>query len=286
MYCKKCGVLNEDDALFCKKCGTSLVLEYEDDDYQNLEKNKSKNKKAKASKAKTKTKVKNKVKKVKQKSNSQNNKRGNNNVIVERKMGLFSKIVMFLLVLLVIALMVVCGGLGYKIYSDANIEVPNVISMSYDEAYNTLREHELNVEKVDKRVTDSTQVGVVLDQNKKANKKVSKNTIIKVYVGVLDDTEVVMINVVGMNIDKAKNSLNHKNISYKISYQDVDSGEDSIVLKQSISPNSKIKNGQTVTLIISRLDKKEKDESETDITKDDSSNSEDSQKSNDLEDNE
>ena len=47
MYCKKCGVLNEDDALFCKKCGTSLVLEYEDDDYQNLEKNKSKNKKAK-----------------------------------------------------------------------------------------------------------------------------------------------------------------------------------------------------------------------------------------------
>ena len=45
MYCKKCGVLNEDDALFCKKCGTSLVLEYEDDDYQNLEKNKSKNKK-------------------------------------------------------------------------------------------------------------------------------------------------------------------------------------------------------------------------------------------------
>ena len=286
MYCKKCGVLNEDDALFCKKCGTSLVLEYEDDDYQNLEKNKSKNKKAKASKAKTKTKVKNKVKKVKQKSNSQNNKRGNNNVIVKRKMGLFSKIVMFLLVLLVIALMVVCGGLGYKIYSDANIEVPNVISMSYDEAYNTLREHELNVEKVDKRVTDSTQVGVVLDQNKKANKKVSKNTIIKVYVGVLDDTEVVMINVVGMNIDKAKNSLNHKNISYKISYQDVDSGEDSIVLKQSISPNSKIKNGQTVTLIISRLDKKEKDESETDITKDDSSNSEDSQKSNDLEDNE
>ena len=286
MYCKKCGVLNEDDALFCKKCGTSLVLEYEDDDYQNLEKNKSKNKNAKASKAKTKTKVKNKVKKVKQKSNRQNNKRGNNNVVVERKMGLFSKIVMFLLVLLVIALMVVCGGLGYKIYSDANIEVPNVISMSYDEAYNTLREHELNVEKVDKKVTDSTQVGVVLDQNKKANKKVSKNTIIKVYVGVLDDTEVVMINVVGMNIDKAKNSLNHKNISYKISYQDVDSGEDSIVLKQSISPNSKIKKGQTVTLIISRLDKKEKDESETDITKDDSSNSEDSQKSNDLEDNE
>lgn len=286
MYCKKCGVLNEDDALFCKKCGTSLVLEYEDDDYQNLEKNKSKNKNAKASKAKTKTKVKNKVKKVKQKSNRQNNKRGNNNVIVKRKMGLFSKIVMFLLVLLVIALMVVCGGLGYKIYSDANIEVPNVISMSYDEAYNTLREHELNVEKVDKKVTDSTQVGVVLDQNKKANKKVSKNTIIKVYVGVLDDTEVVMINVVGMNIDKAKNSLNHKNISYKISYQDVDSGEDSIVLKQSISPNSKIKNGQTVTLIISRVDKKEKDESETDITKDDSSNSEDSQKSNDLEDNE
>lgn len=286
MYCKKCGVLNEDDALFCKKCGTSLVLEYEDDDYQNLEKNKSKNKNAKASKAKTKTRVKNKVKKVKQKSNRQNNKRGNNNVVVKRKMGLFSKIVMFLLVLLVIALMVVCGGLGYKIYSDANIEVPNVISMSYDEAYNTLRKHELNVEKVDKKVTDSTQVGVVLDQNKKANKKVSKNTIIKVYVGVLDDTEVVMINVVGMNIDKAKNTLNHKNILYKIFYQDVDSGEDSIVLKQSISPNSKIKKGQTVTLIISRLDKKAKEESETDITKDDSSNSEDSQKSNDLEDNE
>ena len=278
MYCKKCGVLNEDDALFCKKCGTSLVLEYEDDDYQNLEKNKSKNKKAKASKAKTKTKVKSKVKKVKQKSNRRNNKRGNNNVIVERKMGLFSKIVMFLLILLVIALMVVCG--------DANIEVPNVISMSYDEAYNTLREHELNVEKVDKKVTDSTQVGVVLDQNKKANKKVSKNTIIKVYVGVLDDTEVVMINVVGMNIDKAKNTLNHKNISYKISYQDVSEGENDVVLKQSISSNTKIKKGQVVSLVVSKLNKSTNDTIDTDKKSDDLNNEDDDSDSNDIENNE
>lgn len=286
MYCKKCGVLNEDDALFCKKCGTSLVLEYEDDDYQNLEKNKSKNQKVKPSKAKTKTKVKNKVKKVKQKSNRQNNKRGNNNVVVERKMGLFSKIVMFLLVLLVIALMVVCGGLGYKIYSDANIEVPNVVSMSYDEAYNTLREHELNVEKVDKKVTDSTQVGVVLDQNKKANKKVSKNTIIKVYVGVLDDTEVVMINVVGMNIDKAKNSLNHKNISYKISYQDVSEGENDVVLKQSISSNTKVKKGQVVSLVVSKLNKSTNDTIDTDKKSDDLNREDDNSDSNDIENNE
>ena len=131
------------------------------------------------------------------------------------------------------------------------------------------------------KVDDDSKVGVVLTQSKKASKKVSKNTIIKVTVGVLDDTVTTMINVVGMNIDKAKNTLNHKNILYKISYQDIDSGEDNIVLKQSISPNSKIKNGQTVTLVISRLNKKEN------ATQDDSNNSEEeSQKSNDLEDNE
>ena len=287
MYCKKCGTLNEKDALFCKKCGTSLVLEYEDDNYQNLDKNEHKQKESKQSRPKSKTKVKNKVKKVKEKPHKQKNNRNKNNVVVEKKMGLFSKIFMFLLILLVIVLMIVCGGLGYKIYTDANIEVPNVVSMSYDEAYKTLKDKSLNVEKIEQKVDDDSKVGVVLTQSKKASKKVSKNTIIKVTVGVLDDTVTTMINVVGMNIDKAKNTLNHKNILYKISYEDIDSGEDNIVLKQSISPNSKIKNGQTVTLVISRLNKKEKDESETDATQDDSNNSEEeSQKSNDLEDNE
>ena len=163
---------------------------------------------------------------------------------------------------------------------DTSVEGTYTIKMTGD-----ITDANGNVEKVDKKVTDSTQVGVVLDQNKKANKKVSKNTIIKVYVGVLDDTEVVMINVVGMNIDKAKNSLNHKNISYKISYQDVSEGENNVVLKQSISSNTKVKKGQVVSLVVSKLNKSTNDTIDTDKKSDDLNNEDDDSDSNDIENN-
>lgn len=253
MYCKKCGTENEKDALFCKKCGANLIEEY-----KNELDAKEPARKEKKQKTKTKTKVKNKVKKVKEKSGS---KKGKKQVVVERKMGLFSKIVMFLLILFVLGLLAVCGVLGYELYSNENIEVPNVVTMTYEEAEFTLSEKELNIEKSEKIVEDESQVGIVLEQSKKAGKKVSKNTVIKVTVGVLDDS-ITVPDVVGMNLDQAKNELNHLDISYTVSYQEVDDGEDNIILKQSPKKNSKIKKGEKIALTVSK-----KVESNSDISK-------------------
>ncbi len=250
MYCKKCGIRNEDDALFCKKCGASLIEEYKDDNYSSNDNKKDKTKRTNKSKPKTKVKIKNKVKKVKEKNNSG---RKGNQVVVERKMGIFSKIFMFLLIVIVFFLIVICGGLGYKIYSDENIEVPDVTNMTYKDAYSVLKSKDLNVFKQEKNVTDESKDGIVLSQSKKTPKKVSKNTVIKLTVGVFKEEKISMINVVGMNIDEAKNSLNHKNILYTILYKEVDSGKDGVVLSQSIRANTKISVRQKVSIVVSKL---------------------------------
>lgn len=240
MYCRKCGTENEEDALFCKKCGTNLIEEYE----KELEEEKKKK-----PKEKKKTKVKKKVKKKKGKPSRRKVKE--KEVIRERKMGPFAKLIMFLLLLFVLSLAIVCGGLGYKIYSDGNIEVPNVTTMTYEEAKSTLLEKNLNIEKQEKMVEEEEQVGIVLKQNKKPGKKVSKNAIIKVIVGVLDDS-IVVPNVVGMEFDQAKNTLNHLKISYSVSYKEVEDGEDRIVLSQSKKKGSKIRESDKILLTVSK----------------------------------
>lgn len=238
MYCKKCGIENEEDALYCKRCGAALIEQYE---------KKEKEKKPKQ-KVKTKTKVKTKVKKKKTKPSKRNNKK---QVVTERKMGLLSKIVMFFLILLVLALAGISCLLGYRIYSDENIEVPDVTMMTYEEAESTLLEKNLNIDKKEKLVEEEAQDGVVIEQNKKPGKKVSKNTVIKVTVGVLNPS-INVPNVVGMSLDQAKNTLNHINISYSISYKEVEEEEDSIVLSQNPKKGNKIEKNEKVLLTVSK----------------------------------
>lgn len=245
MYCKKCGIQNEADALFCKRCGSSLIEEYKNEIDKKIKKEKKKTPKQKV---KTKAKVKYKVKKVKEKTK---NKKSKDKVVVVKKMSFFSKVVMFLLIFMILFLLFVCGVLGYQLYTNENIEVPNIVEMTYDEAKSTLSNKKLNIERSDKVVDDESQVGIILEQSKNPGDKVSKNTVIKVVVGVLD-SYISIPDVVGMNLDEAKNVLNHQSISFTISYQEVEDGEVNIVLKQNPKKNTKIERKEKVELVVSK----------------------------------
>ena len=258
MYCRFCNTLNEEDAIFCKKCGHSLIEKYED--------NQSKNSNKKSIvKNKTITKVKTKIKKIKVKDKHNNKKSDNtknDKVIIERKMGFGTKILIFFLILLIIILLGVVGAMGYGLYLNYCIKVPNVINMTYTDATTTLLKNDLNIKKEEKIVTNINEAGIVISQSKDEGTKVLKDTTIKVVVGVIDDTY-VMPNLKDKSLTTAKSILESNNIKYKIIYKTITTGKNNIVLKQNYSASKKIKNNDIVILTISKLVEEETNTEET-----------------------
>ena len=236
-YCPKCGIENDEDSFFCKRCGFPL-----DEKPENYNQKEDKKVKQKRGKTKTKkSKIKNKTK-VKYKDQGNGKQKG--------KMSFFQSFMMFFFILLSICALGAAGFLGYYIYQNSNIVVPDVKGLSYEQAERVLGESNLQAEKVEKTVTDEDEVGVVIEQNKKSGSKVMENTVIRLTVGVLD-TRVTVPDVEGLTLDEALELLNENNVKYEIVYETSDK-ENNIVLDQSIRANKKIENTETVTITVSR----------------------------------
>ena len=195
IYCPKCGAENDSDSFFCKKCG--FPLDEEPSNY-----NEKSNPKVKQKRGKTKTKkIKSKTK-VKYQDSNNGKQKG--------KMSFFQSFMMFFFILLSICALGAAAFLGYYIYQNSNISVPDVEGYSYETAERVLKDSKLQAEKVEKIVTDEDEVGVVIKQNKKSGSKVMENTVIKLTVGVLD-TKVTVPNVEGLSLDEALKLLNENN---------------------------------------------------------------------------
>ena len=233
--CPHCHTENEDDAIFCKKCATRFD---EDDEQTNKKKNndKSKVKKQKKVKQKVKTKYKTEVKREKAPKEKQ-------------KSSFFSKFLVFILLIIVIALAGALGVLGYHYYQENNIEVPDVVGYSYEEATSILSNSKLSYQQKEELTTDQGEVGVVIKQSKRAGSKTHENAVITLTVGILD-THVKVPDVRGMQLDDALNSLNKVGISYQLVYEESDEDENTI-LKQSVRPGKEIENTESITLTIS-----------------------------------
>ena len=232
IYCPKCGKENDEDSFFCKKCGFPLDEKVETYNIENKQKPKQKR-----SKTKTKNKTKTKVKYV-----DRNEKQ-------KGKMSFFQSFMMFFFILLSICALSAAAFLGYYIYQNNNIVVPNLEDCTYETAEKILKESKLQAEKIEQPVTDKDEVGIVIKQSKKSGSKVMENTVIKLTVGVLD-TKVTVPNITNLKLEDALILLNKNKIKYEIIYEDDD--EDNIVLKQSIKAGKKIENTQTVIITVSK----------------------------------
>ena len=232
MNCPKCGMENDYDSFFCKRCGFPL-----DEEVENY--NQKSNLKPKHKRGKTKTKSKTKTK-IKYKNNNDKQK---------GKMSFFQSFMMFFFILLSIAALGAAAFLGYYIYQNQNIVVPDVEGYTYEDAEDLLKESNLQAQMTEKLVTDENEVGVVIKQNKKAGSKVMENTIIKLTVGVLD-TKVTMPDVEDLTLDNAITLLNKNKIKYEIEYETSD--EENIVLKQSVKAGKKIENTEIVVITVSK----------------------------------
>ena len=237
--CPNCYTENEEDAIYCKKCASLL----NEDKNSNKNKEKKHVKKDKTVKKKVKTKYKTKI--VKDKGSSE-----------KQKSSFFSKFLVFILLIIVIALAGIASVFAYHYYQENNIEVPSVVGYSYEEATAILGEAKLSYQQKEELTTDESEVGVVIKQSKRAGSKTHENAVITLTVGVLD-SRVEVPDVRGMMLEDAINTLNHAGISYQLVYKESNKDEN-VILKQSIRPGKEIDNSESVTLTVS-VSKKEDD---------------------------
>ena len=240
IICPNCKIENPNDAKFCKNCGYYFLEEKNKQDNNKKESSKK-------NKVKHKTKTKHKTKVKKEKAKTQNYKQSRD----KPRSSIFTKILLLFFILLSIGLLVIASILGYNYYLKNNIEVPNVIGYSYEEATIILDTANLSYEMKEEETTNQDEVGIVIKQSKQAGSKTHENTVITLTVGVLDN-HVTVPNVVGMNLEEATSTLNENNITYRIEYKKTNAEDDNIVISQSVKANKKIENTKIVTITVAK----------------------------------
>ena len=241
IICPNCKTENDDDAKFCKNCGY-YFLEKENNKQDN-----NRRESKKKDKVKHKTKTKNKTKVKKEKVKAPKNKQYND----KPKSSIFTKILLLFFILLSIGLLVIASILGYHYYEENNIEVPNVIGYSYEEATVILDTANLSYEMKEVETTNQDEVGIVIKQSKKGGSKTHENAIITLTVGVLDN-HVTVPNIIGLTLEEATSTLNKNNISYRIEYEKTTDEENNTVINQSIRTGKKIENTEIITITVAR----------------------------------
>lgn len=271
IICPNCKKENADDAKFCLNCGYYFL---ESEQNTNSEKKDDDKKKKDKVKHKNKNKTKNKTKVKKEKTKGSRQKSSND----KPRSSIFTKILLLFFIILSIILLIATSILGYNYYLENNIEVPNVTGYSYEEATAILEASNLSYKLKEKETTDSSEVGIVIKQSKKAGSKTHENAVITLTVGVLDN-HVTVPNVIGMTLEEAVSILNENNISYQIEYEETDDDENNTVIAQSIKANKTIENTEvlTITIAVNTSNEEEittNDEDETDISTDEQENNE------------
>lgn len=266
IICPNCKTENPDDAKFCKNCG-----------YYFLEKENNKRESKKKDKVKHKTKTKNKTKVKKEKVKAPKNKQYND----KPKSSIFTKILLLFFILLSIGLLVIASILGYRYYEENNIEVPNVIGYSYEEATAILDTANLSYEMKEVETTNQDEVGIVIKQSKKSGTKTHENAIITLTVGVLDN-HVTVPDVISMTLEEATSTLNENDISYRIEYEETTNEENNTIIKQSIRAGKKIENTEIITITVARNtnNNSDTDNNETNNEETDNNNNKEDESSN------
>ncbi|KNB49148.1 Stk1 family PASTA domain-containing Ser/Thr kinase [Streptomyces caatingaensis] len=131
----------------------------------------------------------------------------------------------------------------------AKIDVPNVMTLTYDEAKKTLEDAGFTVRRHDKE-TDTSDPNTVIGQSPKVGSKANKGDEITLTVAVAPQTKAVPL-VVGQKFEDAKKQL--EDTGFTVKREDVDSDEEAgKVVAQSPEGNSSAAPRSQVVLKVSK----------------------------------
>ena len=133
------------------------------------------------------------------------------------------------------------------------VKVPDVTGKTYEEAQKELNKYDLGIHK-STAPSDSVAKGKIISQDPADGKKVKKHTTVNVVISSGEEAKMTTIpNVVGMSEADAEKALQDKNLVVKkgdpVYSDDVEQGE---VVSVSPSEGAEVKEGTTVTLVISK----------------------------------
>ena len=161
------------------------------------------------------------------------------------------KLLMLILFIMVFFLTGIIFLGGYIYHKQDQIKVPNLINMTYEQAELILAKKDLNIKKIETETQDQTKDNIVLKQNKKPGTKTRKNKTIKVYIGKYTKTYITE-NYTGKNINEVMSILDNNNIKYEIKYKETNDYENYIVISQTPSKNTKLKDKEVIVLTVAK----------------------------------
>lgn len=132
--------------------------------------------------------------------------------------------------------------------------VPNLVGKDIENIADELKAAKLIKGKIDKKnVTENS--GKIISQFPDADTEVNINTKIYLVVGVSDDIE--MPDVMGKNIDEAKEILSKNSLNITIEKKITDEEEEGQVLSQLPSAGTEVEQGESVKLVVAEVAEKE-----------------------------
>ena len=132
--------------------------------------------------------------------------------------------------------------------------VPKVVGMTRQEAVDALEEANLKVEIVEE-TSRTVEEGYVISQEVEADSEAYAGDTIKIHVSTgTGIKQVNVISVIGQDEATAKTNLSNLGLKVNVSYEQDDSKDNGVVLKQSIDSGKTVDEGTTITITVNKKD--------------------------------
>ena len=132
--------------------------------------------------------------------------------------------------------------------------VPKVVGMKREEAEEALEEANLKAEIVEE-TSRTVEEGYVISQEVEADSEAYAGDTIKIHVSTgTGIKQVNVISVIGQDEATAKTNLSNLGLKVNVSYEQDDSKDNGVVLKQSIDSGKTVDEGTTITITVNKKD--------------------------------
>ena len=132
--------------------------------------------------------------------------------------------------------------------------VPKVVGMTREEAVEALEEANLKAEIVEE-TSRTVEEGYVISQEVEADSEAYAGDTVKIHVSTgTGIKQVNVISVIGQDEATAKTNLSNLGLKVNVSYEQDDSKDNGVVLKQSIDSGKTVDEGTTITITVNKKD--------------------------------